>query len=217
MTRETTLQFLLRPDNLRIMSKIIPLFCLKQQQLYGGWKYIKNILEENNLSYLLIINLLKNWGICILKKLNHLQTALLEHNFIVQYKKGTNMPADYLSRLPSLPVNAFDSLPSIAASDPFQPELQQLQCQDQDRQAIFQLLKHNQWPPSLTKHKIRILATLAPKVFFDKNKLAWIRLGDFQYPRTALWLPECYKKRLSVKLMTAFLQDTMQIKSLILN
>jgi len=104
------------------------------------------------------------------------------------------MPADYLSRLPSLPVNAFDSLPSIAASDPFQPELQQLQCQDQDRQAIFQLLKHNQWPPSLTKHKIRILATLAPKVFFDKNKLAWIRLGDFQYPRTALWLPECYKK-----------------------
>jgi len=38
----------------------------------------------------------------------------LEHNFIVQYKKGANMPADYLSRLPSLPVNAVNS-PSVAA------------------------------------------------------------------------------------------------------
>jgi RNase H-like domain found in reverse transcriptase len=37
------------------------------------------------------------------KTLNRLQTALLEHDFVVQYKKGTNMPANYLSRLPSLP------------------------------------------------------------------------------------------------------------------
>jgi hypothetical protein len=34
------------------------------------------------------------------KMLNRLQTALLEHDFIIQYKKGSNMPADYLSRLP---------------------------------------------------------------------------------------------------------------------
>jgi Integrase zinc binding domain len=44
------------------------------------------------------------------------------------------------------------------------------------------------------KQKIRVLATLAPKVFFDKNKLSWIRLEDHQYPRTALWLPELYRK-----------------------
>ena len=69
------------------------------------------------------------------KTLNHLQTALLEHDFIVQYKKGTNMPAHYLSRLPSLPVNSVDS-PQIAAFDPFTPEIQQLQRQDQDLQAI---------------------------------------------------------------------------------
>jgi hypothetical protein len=39
------------------------------------------------------------------KMLNRLQTALLEHDFVMystcQYKKGSNMPADYLSRLPS--------------------------------------------------------------------------------------------------------------------
>jgi hypothetical protein len=60
------------------------------------------------------------------KMLNQLQTALLEHDFIVQYKKGTNMPADYLSRLPSLPVNTLES-PAIAAFDPFTPDLQLLQ------------------------------------------------------------------------------------------
>jgi hypothetical protein len=37
------------------------------------------------------------------KMLNWLQAALLEHDFVVQYKKGTTMPADYLSRLPSFP------------------------------------------------------------------------------------------------------------------
>ncbi len=33
------------------------------------------------------------------KTLNQLQSALLEHNFVIQYKKGSNMPANYLSRL----------------------------------------------------------------------------------------------------------------------
>jgi len=127
------------------------------------------------------------------KTLNRLQTALLEHNFIVQYKKGTNMPADYLSRLPSLPVNAVES-PSVAAFDPFMPDLQLLQRQDQDLQSIFQFLKTGDWHFSLSKKKIRVLATLAPKVFFDKNKLAWIRLEDHQYPRMALWQPEHYRK-----------------------
>ena len=32
------------------------------------------------------------------KTMNRLQTALLEHDFVIQYKKGSNMPADYLSR-----------------------------------------------------------------------------------------------------------------------
>jgi len=35
--------------------------------------------------------------------MNKLQAALLEHDFVVQYKKGTTMPADYLSRFPSFP------------------------------------------------------------------------------------------------------------------
>jgi hypothetical protein len=30
--------------------------------------------------------------------MNRFQTALQEHDFIIQYKKGSDMPADYLSR-----------------------------------------------------------------------------------------------------------------------
>jgi hypothetical protein len=42
--------------------------------------------------------------------------------------------------------------------------------------------------------EIRVLAALAPKVFFDKNKMAWIRLVDHNYPCMALWLPERNRK-----------------------
>jgi hypothetical protein len=104
------------------------------------------------------------------------------------------MPADYLSRLPLLPINAIDSKPTIAAFDPFAPDLHLLQHQDQDLQAIFQFLKNGPWLPFLTKQKVRVLATLASKVFFDMNKLAWIRLDNHKYPRTTLWLPEQYRK-----------------------
>jgi Integrase zinc binding domain len=112
---------------------------------------------------------------------------------VVQYKKGTNMPADYLSRLPSLPINSIEA-PKIAAFDPLNPDLQLLQCQDQDLQAIFHFIKNGTWQDTLSKQKIRVLAALAPKVFFDKNKLAWIRMDDHHCPRTALWLPERYRK-----------------------
>jgi hypothetical protein len=84
------------------------------------------------------------------KTLNRLQTALLEHDFVVQYKKGTNMPADYLSRLPSLLVNSIQA-PAISSFDPFNPDLQLLQCQDQDLQAIFNFIKTGTWQESLPK------------------------------------------------------------------
>jgi hypothetical protein len=85
---------------------------------------------------------------------NQLQCALLEHGFVVQYKKGTNMPADFLSGLPSLPVNSIDKNNIVIAFDPFQPELPQLRVQDPYLQAIFQFLKHGNYQVHLSKHKI---------------------------------------------------------------
>jgi len=125
--------------------------------------------------------------------LNRLQTSLLEHDFVAQYKKGTHMPADYLSRLPSLPISFVCKFHKFQLLIPLL-QTYRLQCQGQDLQAIFHFIKNGNWHKSLSKQKIRVLATLALKVFFDKNKLAWIQLEDQLYPRTALWLPERYRK-----------------------
>jgi hypothetical protein len=36
--------------------------------------------------------------------------------------------------------------------------------------------------------------TLAERAFEDKNKVVWVCLNDFNYPRTALYLPSRYRK-----------------------
>ncbi len=51
---------------------------------------------------------------------------------MIQYKKGSNMPADYLSKLPG----AKETIASILAFDPFQTDLYELQMQDEILQGI---------------------------------------------------------------------------------
>jgi RNase H-like domain found in reverse transcriptase len=55
------------------------------------------------------------------KTMNRFLTALLEHDFIILYKKSSDMLADYLSRL-----LAMTNEPIIAAFDPFQTDLAEL-------------------------------------------------------------------------------------------
>ncbi len=87
--------------------------------------------------------------------MNRLQTALLEHDFVIQYKKGSNMPADYLSRLPG----AKDNIASISAFDPFQADLYDLQMQDKILQGIQTFLNTGKWPPAILHgHDRKILS-----------------------------------------------------------
>jgi RNase H-like domain found in reverse transcriptase len=81
------------------------------------------------------------------KTLNRLQTALLEHDFVIQYKKGSNMPAEYLSRLPGTK----ETIASISAFDPFQADLYELQMQDEILQGIQAFRNTNQWPQTIQK------------------------------------------------------------------
>ncbi len=81
------------------------------------------------------------------KMLNRLQTALLEHDFVIQYKKGSNMPADYLSRLPG----AKENIARIYAFDPFQADLYELQMQDEILQGIQTFRNTHQWPQTIPK------------------------------------------------------------------
>jgi hypothetical protein len=66
------------------------------------------------------------------KTMNRFQTVLLEHDFIIQYKKGSDMPADYLSRL----LATINDL-VIAAFDPFQAGLGDLQKEEEFAKNIW--------------------------------------------------------------------------------
>jgi hypothetical protein len=124
------------------------------------------------------------------KMLNRLQTALLEHDFVIQYKKGSNMPANYLSRLPG----AEETIANISAFDPFQADLYELQMKDEELQILQTFMTKNEWPSQLSKQEQNYYKILVDKVFQDKNKIVWMRLDNFQYPRTALYLPSQYRK-----------------------
>jgi hypothetical protein len=109
---------------------------------------------------------------------------------VIQYKKGSNMPADYLSRLPG----AEEAVANISAFDPFQVDLYDLQMKDADLQMLQTFMTKNKWPPNLPKQKQNYFDILSQKVFQDKNKVVWVRLDDFKYPRTVLYLPSQYHK-----------------------
>jgi hypothetical protein len=123
------------------------------------------------------------------KTMNRFQTALLEHDFLIQYKKGSDMPADYLSRLP-----ASDTDQVIAAFDPFQPGLGDLQKDEDFAKNIRHWGRTKQWPNHSSKKYANSHADLIRKMFHDKDGILWVRLDDYKYPRMALLLPKKYQK-----------------------
>jgi len=83
------------------------------------------------------------------KTMNRLQAAQLEHDFIIQYKKGEIMPADSLSRLPSANVTKIAEITECV--DPFQLDLKDLQRVDPQLQNMNHFRVHGQWLTSLPK------------------------------------------------------------------
>jgi Integrase zinc binding domain/Integrase core domain len=109
---------------------------------------------------------------------------------VIKYKKESNMPADYLSRLPG----AKENIASISAFDPFQADLYELQMQDKILQDIHTFWNTNQCPQMIPKQDQAYYAAMIDKLFQDKNKVVWVQLNDFTYLRTALYLPTSYRK-----------------------
>jgi hypothetical protein len=126
------------------------------------------------------------------KTMNRLQAALLKHDFVIQYKKGEIMPADYLSRLPSANPNTIAEV--TQCFDPFQPDLIDLQKADTDLQRMNYFRVNGKWQEDVSKADAKYLQNLAIKLFQDAHNVVWIRLDDYKYPRTALYLPEKYQK-----------------------
>jgi RNase H-like domain found in reverse transcriptase len=97
-------------------------FLLESAEAIWGMDHFNEYLKGKKIILYTNHKPLEKLGHLHSKMMNWFQTVLLEHNFIIQYTKGSDMPDDYLSRLPASPEK-----PIIAAFDPFQPGLYQLQ------------------------------------------------------------------------------------------
>jgi hypothetical protein len=101
------------------------------------------------------------------KELHRLQSAMLEHDIIIQYKKGSSMPADYLSRLPA--TEKTNDIANIAAFNPFQTDLYNLQMKDEMLQTLQKGISSNKWPENLSKLDHNYLHILSERVLQNKN------------------------------------------------
>ena len=110
---------------------------------------------------------------------------MLEYDFVIQYKKGISMPADFLSR---------NKIDEIAAIDPFTPDLAHEQALDSDIVKLKHFHENNKWPLGTSKKDIQRIAPLLNK-FFVRDRQIWVRLDDFERQRTALYLPIKFRKR----------------------
>ncbi len=98
--------------------------------------------------------------------------ALLEHDFIIQYKKGSDMPADVLFRLPAS--SEANNSHVVAAFDPFQTDLQNLQQEEPSIQKSFFYDKHGRWPDQMTKAEETSLQECLKRLLRDKNGTIWV-------------------------------------------
>ncbi len=103
------------------------------------------------------------------------------------------MPADFLSRLPA---STWDTNKEavIAAFDPFQTDLPDLQREEPYIQNMLYYDKHHKWPEHVSRAEASYTDDLLRRMFHDKDRILWVRLTDYKYPRTALLLPKKYQK-----------------------
>jgi hypothetical protein len=101
------------------------------------------------------------------KTMNRFQTALLEHDCIIQYKKGSDMPADHLSRLP-----ATTNEPVIAAFDPFQTDFRNYKGKSHSPR-ISSTLERTTGGQIISPDQKRIITPTSSRRFSTTNRTFW--------------------------------------------
>ena len=96
------------------------------------------------------------------------QNSMLDFDFKIQYKKGINMPADFLSR---------QTVDHLSGIDPFGPNLPELQAANSDIIRLKHFSENASWPQGTPKSIANRLVPLVSKIFSQDNTL-WIRLVD---------------------------------------
>jgi len=116
------------------------------------------------------------------KTLNRLTHKMNEYDFIIQYKKGAEMPADFLSR------NVLEEIQI------FTPDLPLLQQRDEFAAAVVKFLQVKQLPAN--KHQAAYIARIAPSCFLEDGIL-WRRIARHGAPaRTVLVVPAAHVDQL---------------------
>ena len=109
------------------------------------------------------------------KTLTRLQEAMLEYDFVIKYKSGSEMPADFLSR------NV------LASIDVFNEDLPKLQQQDKFIMAVRNFIMWGTLPQD--KAQQAHVQKVAPECFME-NEIVWRRLTRYgAQPRTVLLVP----------------------------
>lgn len=110
-----------------------------------------------------------------------MQHLALDFNFVIQYKKGINMPARFLSRSGvDVPINSIQ----LTAHD--------LACQqeeDPEIQAPIAFRTSGHWPSSLLQARARAMAQLEPQVITDVHQRFWVRTTHRRVVRNLLFAP----------------------------
>jgi hypothetical protein len=110
------------------------------------------------------------------KTLNRLQQIMNEYDFLIQYKNGKEMPADFLSR------NV------LSAIDIFAHDLPKLQKSDEFASTVAKFLTKNLLPPDNTK--AAYIKRIAPQCFFN-NGILWRKLHRHDMPaKSVLIVPK---------------------------
>ena len=110
------------------------------------------------------------------KTLNRLQEAMLEYDFKIVYKNGSEMPADFLSRN------------ILASIDVFDDDLPRLQAEDYFIKTVSDYMHHQKLP---TNKKQAAHVQIVGKECFLDNGIIWRRLTRYdEQARSVLLLPQ---------------------------
>ena len=152
-------------------------FLLKMMAAVWGTEHFLTYLKVRKFTLYTDHRPLENLGVVHTKTLNRLQQAMTDFDFVIKYKKGEEMPADFLSR------NVCESI------DVFTPDLPRLQQEDRLGKILRDFVKNKVIPPQATPGDQQIIAKVGSECFLE-NDILWRRINKPEsIPRTVLVVP----------------------------
>ena len=99
--------------------------------------------------------------------------AMLEYDFQIQYKKGINMPTNFLSRAFADMVQEVHWINRVDED----PVFGLFQKQDRELQLMLNFLNNQKWNSSASTADVNRLRCYAHKLF-QEGQIVWVRLND---------------------------------------